>query len=181
MNYWIIGLVATVLWVGPGSGQNLEPAPALGRGAASLPGPQILSFAPSPASDPGQAPPPVVGRNPNSDTSPVHEQLTGFDPESAEVRWQDNRWQILAEGVCLKDFGRREAEAREALRLIRALSLNQRGTVGTPQPVMEYWLSSGQAPKAFTAGIRVQPVELASVRAEAMEKQWCVRDAQRVL
>jgi hypothetical protein len=181
MNYWIIGLVATVLWVEPGFGQDLEPAPALGQGAASLPGPQILSFSPSPASDQGQAPPPVLGRNPNSDTGPVQEKVTDFDTESAQVRWQDNRWQILTGGVCLKDFGRREAEAREVLRLIRALSLNQRGTVGTPQPVMEYWLSSGQAPQAFMAGLRVQPVELASVRAEAMEKQWCVRDAQRVL
>jgi hypothetical protein len=107
--------------------------------------------------------------------------LTAFDTDSAEVRWRDNRWDILAGGISLKDFGRQEADAREALRLIRALRLNQHGTVGTPQPVMEYWLSSGQAPQAFMAGLRVQPVELASVRAEVMEKQWCVRDSQRVL
>jgi hypothetical protein len=83
--------------------------------------------------------------------------------------------------VWLKDFGNREGEGREALRIIRELRLTQYGTVGTPQPVMEYWLSYGQAPVGIPAGIRALPIDRASLRVEQIQKQWCLRDARRLL
>ena len=45
------------------------------------------------------------------------------------VEWS-SRWRLVAGGVMLKDFGRRESEARLALRLIRELRLNQHGIIG---------------------------------------------------
>jgi hypothetical protein len=108
------------------------------------------------------------------------EHLVPFDYRTAEVRWIDNRWQLLSGGVWLKDFGKREADAREALRLIRDLRLSQRGTVGSPRPVMEYWLAEGLAPRGAAPGQRLASLDLASLRVENVEGQWCLRDAHRL-
>ena len=51
----------------------------------------------------------------------------------------------------LKDFGRNEREARQAWYLIRELRLNQHATIGTPRPVVEYWLHDGHAPDQYRA------------------------------
>src|SRR5262249_44121115 len=57
------------------------------------------------------------------------ERLVTFDYQQAELRWIDQHWQLVAGGVWLKDFGRREADARAALRTIQSLRLTQRGTI----------------------------------------------------
>src|SRR5437660_9157668 len=62
-------------------------------------------------------------------TPPRGESLVSFDYRQAELRWIDQRWQLIAGGVWLRDFGRRESDARAALRTIQNLHLNQRGTV----------------------------------------------------
>jgi hypothetical protein len=131
-------------------------------GRAAQP-PQIINF----------APPPVIRPEPQT--------LTSFDPGSVEVRWLDDRWQLLAGGVLFKDLGRRPADARQALEIIRALGLNQHGTVGTPQPIMEYWLANGQAPQALGTSRQLLPIDLDSLKVEQLEGQWCVHDARRLL
>jgi hypothetical protein len=109
------------------------------------------------------------------------QSVSTFDYRLAEVRWNDHRWELWAGEVFLKDFGRREADARQALRLIQNFRLTQHGTIGTPRPVMEYWLADGKAPVAFGAGLRTEPFDFATLRVQQIEKQWCVRDQQHVL
>jgi hypothetical protein len=46
---------------------------------------------------------------------------------------------------------------------------------------MEYWLADGKAPQGLTGGLRLLPVDLASLRAEQLQGQWCLRDGRRVL
>jgi hypothetical protein len=46
---------------------------------------------------------------------------------------------------------------------------------------MEYWLSDGQAPQGLTAGLRVLPIDLGSLRVDQIQSQWCLRDSQRIL
>jgi hypothetical protein len=111
----------------------------------------------------------------------VVERLRSFDPSAVQLVWSDRRWQLMTGPDVLKDFGRREAEARQALRLILELGLSQYGTVGAPSPVMEYWLASGQAPRGNAMGLHVLPVDGATLRVEAVQSQWCLRDGQRVL
>lgn len=108
-------------------------------------------------------------------------RLTSFDPSRAELRWSDNRWQLEAGGRLLKDFGRQEGDAREAVRLVRALNLNQHGEIGSPRAVMEYWLSDGRAPSGPVPGLRAMPIQTASLSVEQVQGHWCVRDASRVL
>jgi hypothetical protein len=109
------------------------------------------------------------------------ENLRTFDYTGAQLIWSDQRWQLLVGGAVLKDFGRRQAEASQALRLIRDLHLTQYGTVGSPHPVMEYWLAEGQAPRGLTWGLRSLPLDLGSLRAEPIQSQWCLRDNQRII
>lgn len=121
-----------------------------------------------------QAPPVPSAAQPPALIRP--ENLVSFDYQQAELRWIDQRWQLLAGGVWLKDFGRREADARAALRIIQSLRLTQRGTVGKPLPVMEYWLADGQAPEGFVGAGRVESLDLHSLRVEEVEGQWALRD-----
>ena len=110
----------------------------------------------------------------------VTENLTSFDNSRAELNWQDRNWKIVANGVVIKEFGRSESEARQALRLVRELGLNQHGTVGEPKPVVEYWLRDGHAPIGLASGVRSLAIDSSSLKAELSSGQWIVRDRQRV-
>ncbi len=108
------------------------------------------------------------------------ENLTAFDGSRVELVWRDWSWKLVADGAVIKEFGRRESEARQALRLVQGLRLTQHGTVGSPMPVMEYWLSDGHAPIGIASGVRPLAVDPTSLKAEQREGQWVVRDKQRV-
>ena len=111
----------------------------------------------------------------------ANETLVSFDPQHVEVVWSQNHWQLVADAHVLKDFGRREVEARLALRLVRDLHLTQHGVIGSPEPVMEYWLSNGRAPHGMTSGLHLVPVDPATLKVEQTQSQWCVRDSAHVL
>src|SRR5262245_37386430 len=74
------------------------------------------------------------------DAQAPRESLVNFDPQQVRIGWNNRRWQLVHQGHVLKDFGLCEQDARTAFGLIHELGLTQLGTVGTPQPVMEYWL-----------------------------------------
>jgi hypothetical protein len=133
------------------------------------------SFQLSPAPLPALLPAP-----PTEEVNPREDLLT-FDPRLVELVWRDHRWQVLCAGQVLKDFGRRESEARQALLLMQQLGLSQRGSVGNPRTVMEYWLVDGRGPSGLTPGLRRLPLDTTSLRIEQRQSQWCVRDEQRVL
>jgi hypothetical protein len=109
------------------------------------------------------------------------ENLRTFDPQAVSLTWSNRHWQIVAGESVLKDFGPRETEARQALRLIRELHLNQYGSVGAQAPVMEYWLADGGAPHAPLSGVRTLALVPSALRVEQVNGQWCLRDSQRVL
>jgi hypothetical protein len=163
-------------------GALLAGGPAAAQSSPSFaPGPP--AFFPTQAPPPGNLPPasqaaPAAGTPSEPDPA---EDLVSFDTAAARLEWVDHRWVVVAAGTVLKDFGRRENEARQALRLIQSLGLTQRGTVGRPAPVMEYWLASGLGPQGLTPGLRLLPLDLASLRVEKIQAQWCLRDDQRVL
>src|SRR5947208_2827391 len=95
------------------------------------------------------------------------ERLETFDPRALRLAWNNRRWQLVSKDHVIKDFGFREAEARQALRVIQELGLNQHGTVGSPYPVMEYWLRDGQAPQGqVRVGVRAMALEPTALRVE---------------
>lgn len=118
----------------------------------------------------GATPPPAEGTG-----------LERFDFQKIDLHWIGKHWVLTAGEVVLKDFGRDQTGAREALRLIRELRLSQRGTIGTPRPVIEYWLAEGQAPQGPIRGVTGLAFDPESLRVEAVEGLWCLRDARQIL
>jgi hypothetical protein len=117
-------------------------------------------------------------------------------------------WQLWAGQRVLRDFGEREADARDVARVFRDLRPTEWVTIGGPKPVVEYGLVNGRPPMtapvpgagpdearsvaqaggmnsgpAVTgAGARaVVPIDLKSVRVEAVRGVWCLRDDQNIL
>lgn len=125
----------------------------------------------------------LVLQSPAETTQPnlPAEQLTKFDYHEAELRWQNGAWQLWAGPVWLKDFGKREAEAREAQRLIRDLQLTERGTIGSPHPIMEYWLCNGAAPQSHPQGLQTLAFHPKELRVSQTRDQWSLRDDRRTL
>jgi hypothetical protein len=124
----------------------------------------------SPGNAPPAAPPPVL------------EQFQTFDPFALRVAWQNRRWQIVSGQQVVKDFGSQEQDARQALRLIQELRLNQRAVIGGAGSLMEYWLTDGQAPaRVIQTGLRGLSLDPGTLRVEDLQGQWCVRDKQRIL
>jgi hypothetical protein len=127
-----------------------------------------------PAAGQGPAPPAAPG--------PAPEDVLTFDPPEVRVVWSNRHWQLAAAGRVLKDFGTREQEARQALRLIQELGVNQYGAIGRPRPVMEYWLADGKAPQGLLrGGLRTLPIDVRGLRVEQVNGHWCLRDGPRIL
>ena len=71
------------------------------------------------------------GQSPtNQSPSDVSENLINFVSWQAEIRKVDGHWELWAGAVKIKELGNREADAREVLRLIRVLNLNQQTLAG---------------------------------------------------
>ncbi len=105
--------------------------------------------------------------------------MLDFDPQKANVVWENRTWRLMAGDITLKDFGRNEAEARQALRVVRELNLTQHGSL--PGGV-EYWLNHGHAPEeGAAAGLRSLPLDRQTIKADNLHGQWVLRDQQRVL
>jgi hypothetical protein len=110
------------------------------------------------------------------------ETVRSFNPLALQLAWNDRRWQIVHENDVLKDFGPHEQEARQALRMIQELGVNQYGTIGTPHPVMEYWLINGQAPQSLPrGGLVVQPLDPGRLEIQQTFGQWTLRDGVRAI
>jgi hypothetical protein len=134
---------------------------------------------PAPAVAPAASTPPAAQPTPLALPAPEH--LITFNPDMADLNWTGRDWQLAAGGVLLKNFGPREREAREALRLVRELRLSQYAPVGGPPPVLEYWLADGKAPSALSPGLHTVPLHPADIAVEQQDGQWCLNDGRRAL
>lgn len=163
---------------------GIMPTQASGPGLPTLPSSAALPAGPALPVVPMSPPyinPPMGGVIPESPPLLPVENLVTFNTDIAELQWRDNRWQLWAGNHMLKDFGRYETEGREALRLVRDLRLNALGSIGSPRPIMEYWLSNGEAPRGPVQGLRTLTMDTSTLRAEQVQGQWVLRDGQRIL
>lgn len=107
--------------------------------------------------------------------------LFDFDYRQTELRNVNGHWILYAGQAALKDLGTNESEAREAARLVRDLRLTQHGTIGAPQPVIEYWLSEGRAPQTFAHGHRIIAFHPERLRVAEVQGQWCLCEGTQVM
>ena len=110
------------------------------------------------------------------------EHLTNFENCLARVEWSSQGWRLVAGGVTLKDFGRRESEARlGAATDPRTAAEPTRNYRRHPTPSLEYWLSDGAPPRGPAVGLRMAPIDASSLRVEQITTQWVLRDNKREL
>src|SRR5262249_6247159 len=99
-----------------------------------------------------------------------------FDAATVEGRFVDGRWGWTHGGRARRDFGRYQAEAGAALQMARGLRPTPYGVLGSPQPVLEYWLTDGRAPEGILSQRTVVPFEPDRLRVEQLNGVWVLRD-----
>lgn len=159
--FWVI-----LLFANPLQAQTSVPAPSL---AQPRPSPIIVP--------PVGAPPPA----PSAAPVPAREELVHFDYQSADLRWQDGHWVLMAGNVKLKDFGTNQVNGRDALRILRELRLTEHGTIGKPILTMEYWLSQGEAPAGIIPASQLSSFDPTDLKVEQFQGQWYIRHGQDLL
>lgn len=106
--------------------------------------------------------------------------LVKFDHRELELRRVRDRWQLRGGADFVKDLGTNESDAKEALRLIRELRLTEHGTIGTRQPVIEYWLADKQSPVGLVNPRRLGAIDLKSLQVVLIQGHWCLRDNRQL-
>lgn len=120
--------------------------------------------------------------------TPRPENLVTFDNARVELRRVGTSWQVWAGTQALKDFGDSYTDAAAAVQLIRELKLNQYGVIGSPRPVLEYWLSEGRAPLPGPGRYLIRPFDPQQLHVRAIGLNgteengvWCLCDDQQLI
>ncbi len=74
------------------------------------------------------------------------EDAIRLNPNNLEVKKARGSWKIVEDGHWVKDFGRKESEARKSLKIIKKYNFNKMCFVGRPDPSMTYFLKGQNAP-----------------------------------
>jgi hypothetical protein len=162
---WILALAAS-----PGFAQSPPPI-------------QVTYGAAKQTTQPAQAPqqPPAQSAAPGLLPVALTENRTKFNTESVEVKQNGLRWQIWDGKTLVRDFADNREGAFEARRLIADLKLSERAMIGTPEPVMEYWLASGEAPHVPMLARHIVPFDAGSLKVDRMNDNYVLRDVRQVL
>ncbi len=139
---------------------------------------------------------------------PQPENKIPLNARDVSLKRVSGGWQIWGGFKMLRDFGEHEIDARNALRVYKDLRPTEWVTIGSPKPIVEYALVDGRPP--VTLGVPgkedannpnggaiggsssnlpvvtgagasvVVPIDLRSVRVEAVRGVWCVRDDDNI-
>jgi len=174
------------------------------------------------------APRPAPIAQPQDIPLPAPETKFSINAVDVTLKRISGTWQLWAGQKMLRDFGDRELDARDALRVYRDLRPTEWVTIGGPKPIVEYALVNGRpamtlgaggtdeqkgplngkpvngspmagvsmnpnpmgnaatggigsGPAATGAGAKlVVPIDLKSVRVEAVRGVWCLRDDDNI-
>ncbi|MBA4063891.1 MAG: hypothetical protein C0501_09300 [Isosphaera sp.] len=155
---------------------------------------------------PGVAPPPVA--QPQEVPLPQPENKFALAAADVTLKRAVGGWQLWAGQRLLRDFGDREQDARDTLRVYKDLRPTEWAAIGSPRPVVEYALVNGRPPATLGVGVPedkkdgqpgvvgpglggpavtgagarvVVPVDLKAVRVEAVRGTWVLRDDDNIL
>jgi len=123
----------------------------------------------------------IVTPEPREVPLPQQERFLTFDPNTAQVKLIDSRWQLWASDVIVKDFGPAQADAQDALRAVRELQFTHYSAIGSDRPVMEYWLSSGKAPHPGSFRRTMRPFDPPTLKVANYNGAWVLRDKSQIL
>lgn len=141
---------------------------------------------------------------------PQPERKFPLDSRDVSLKRAVGAWQLWVGQKLLRDFGDHEQDARDVLRVLKDLGPTEWATIGSPKPIVEYGLRNGRAPMTLGAvgqgaedpsnpGVQVSvggnfngpavtgagaraviPIDLRTVRVEAVRGVWCLRDDDNI-
>lgn len=143
--------------------------------------PAAPSVRPAPASAPARLPESITRMSETPAPAADRLKFTQFDPMAAEVRRTGKSWELWAGKTRLKDFGDDRRAAYDARRLIAELRLTEYAAIGTNGPVMEVWLTEGQAPPLPGFAREVIPFDPESLRVIDDRGSFLIANDRQVL
>lgn len=111
----------------------------------------------------------------------VQEDCIRFNPVTTEVARINNSWKIVDGSHWMFDFGSNQAEAQEALAIIKHYNANQSCFVGRPGPSFEYLLVNGDSPAGAMAGEDCVDFNLANLSVRNHNGQWTIVDGGHLI
>lgn len=129
--------------------------------------------APAPGMLPGSVIAPEAPRAPVVST-PLPERFTTIDANTITVRTNSEQWLLTAGTLVLGNFGKDHAGAEEARAALRELKPSSWATIGTVG--LGYGLTGGKALPVALNVKQATPIDLKSVRAEAVRGVWVLKD-----
>lgn len=133
---------------------------------------------------PGALPPGVLDLTKQADetggdatvVTPAKERFVSIDVVLVNARYAGEAWQLFAGPHLLADFGKKQADAEEAKRVVRELRPTEWATIGTGRPVVGYGLSNGK-PRLHSPQPKVTAaIDLKTTRAEQVRGVWVLKD-----
>lgn len=111
----------------------------------------------------------------------VAEDCVPFNPATAAVAGAGNNWLIVDGSHSMFSFGNNQAEARQALGIIKNYGMNRSCFVGRPQPSFQYMLVSGRAPSGSMAGEDCLSFNPATTTVALLNNDWKIVDGNHAM
>lgn len=100
------------------------------------------------------------------------EDIINFNWQQATVANVNGSWKVVVGNMWLLDFGGNQAQATQALAVIRHYRLNQQCFVGRPNAPMQYYLSNGRTPAGPMPGEDSIHFDNNNIRAVNVNGRW---------
>ena len=102
----------------------------------------------------------------------IKEDCVGFNWRNVTVKKINGRWKVVEGNHWIMDFENKEAEARQALRIIKHYQLDQMCFVGRPKPSMTYFLSHDNAPSGSMPGEDCISFNINKIEVKKFGNRW---------
>jgi hypothetical protein len=112
---------------------------------------------------------------------PTKEDCVSFNPQTARVVPMRGSWKIVDGRHLLFDFGQKQTEAQQALRIIQHYGMNQSCFVGRPQPSLQYLLVSGNTPEGSMPGEDCVAFNPQTTTVQRINGRWKIVDGSHWL
>jgi hypothetical protein len=104
-----------------------------------------------------------------------------IDAHEVRLRQDHQQWKLCQGDYCLANFGMRENDAREALRVVQHYHFTEKCWVGEPTPASTYYLVGGQPPRGVLLGLRSAAFRPEELSLKQVSGIWYIYFAGRPL
>jgi hypothetical protein len=112
---------------------------------------------------------------------PREEAKFAIDATTISAKKINDVWQIWMGQRPVRTVGADETGAKDIVRLLQDQRPTDWVAIGSPRPIVEYGLMNGKPCSSTGLPRGVVPIDLASVRLDALRGVWCVRDDANIL